>query len=78
MSAYIENCNTQSFQESFVKDWIYLKKRLTKSDDESKEKERGIKRKAMLMAASGKSTSSDDLYDMGDIFGVGETKKPKV
>ena len=78
MSSYIENCNTQSFQEKFVKDWIYLKKRLTKSDDESKEKERGIKRKAMLMAASGKSNSNDALYDMGDIFGVGETKKPKV
>jgi serine/threonine protein kinase len=82
MSTYIENCNTQAFQESFVKDWISLKKRLTKScEDESKERERGIKRKAMLMAASSRSaatTDNDDLYDMGDIFGVGETKKPKV
>jgi len=81
MSTYIENCNTQAFQETFVKDWISLKKRLTKStEDESKERERGIKRKAMMMAATNKSTATqdDDLYDMGDIFGVGETKKPKL
>jgi len=54
---------------------------LTKStEDESKERERGIKRKAMMMAATNKSTATqdDDLYDMGDIFGVGETKKPKL
>ncbi len=83
MSTYIENCNTQVFQESFVKDWISLKKRLTKSSDEVKEKERGIKRKAMLMAASKNSITmgsmdDDALYDMGEILGVGETKKPKV
>jgi len=82
MSTYLENCNTQGFQEKFVKEWIFLKKRLTKStEDDSKERERGIKRKAMLMAASSKSTSNaevDDLYDMGDIFGVGDTKKSKV
>jgi len=81
MSTYIENCNTQVFQENFVKDWISLKKRLTKSSDEIKEKERGIKRKAMLMAAASTnstSTAGDALYDMGDILGVGEAKKPKV
>ena len=65
-----------------MKEWIFLKKRLTKStEDDSKERERGIKRKAMLMAASSRSTSNtevDDLYDMGDIFGVGDTKKSKV
>mmetsp|Transcript_455 Transcript_455/g.950 ORF Transcript_455/g.950 Transcript_455/m.950 type:complete len:82 (+) Transcript_455:118-363(+) len=81
MSTYIENCNTQAFEENFVKDWISLKKRLTKSSDEIKEKERGIKRKAMLMAAASTNstaTADDALYDMGDILGVGEAKKPKV
>ena len=84
MSTYIENCNTQVFQETFVKDWMSLKRRLTKSsEDDSKEQERGMKRKAMLMAASRRSTSTasmgdDDLYDMGDIWGAGENKKTKV
>jgi len=82
MSNYIESSTTKSFQDNFVQDWITLKKRLTKSnEDETKERERGLKRKAMLMAASRSATSAmedDDLYDMGDILGVGETKKPKL
>ena len=80
MSTYIENCNTQSFQENFVQDWMSLKKRLTKStQDESMERERGIKRKAMLMAASkSMAAEEDDLYDMGDILGGRESKKSKA
>jgi serine/threonine protein kinase len=80
MSTYIENCNTQSFQENFVQDWMSLKKRLTKStQDESIERERGIKRKAMLMAASkSMAAEDDDLYDMGDILGGRESKKSKA
>jgi len=53
---------------------------LTKStQDESIERERGIKRKAMLMAASkSMATEEDDLYDMGDILGGRESKKSKA
>merc|ERR1712166_788105 len=81
MSNYIEKCNTQSFQENFAEDWIFLKKRLMKTNqDESMERERGIKRKAMLMAASkSMAAEEDDLYDMGDLSSRGrESKKSKA
>jgi len=69
MMNYTEKCNTQSFQENFAEDWISLKKRLMKSNqEESMERERGIKRKAMLMAASkSMAVEEDDLYDMADM-----------
>lgn len=77
MSNFIEECNTHSFQENFAHDWISVKKRLMKTNhDEMMEWERGIKRKAMLMAASKSTTAEeDDLYDMGDV--LGERKKSK-
>jgi len=82
MSKFVEKTNTQLFQETFVQDWITLKKRLTKSsEDESKERERGIKRKAMLMAASRSATNAieeDDLYNMEDFLVDGETKRSKT
>lgn len=80
MSNYIEECNTYTFQENFAHDWIFLKKRLMKTNhDERVEWERGIKRKAMLMAASKSTTAEeDDLYDMGDVLGGRESKKPKA
>jgi serine/threonine protein kinase len=85
MQNYVENCNSESFRQEFVAEWMSLKKKLMRSskteEDEIKEKERGIKRKAMLMAAS-KSTNSaeeDDLYDMDDLLGGGDSAKiPKL
>jgi serine/threonine protein kinase len=85
MQNYVENCNSESFRQEFVAEWMSLKKKLMRSskteEDEIKEKERGIKRKAMLMAAS-KSTNSaeeDDLYDMDDLLGGGGSAKiPKL
>lgn len=82
LSNYIEECSKLSFQERFVEDWISLKNKFMKSskseEDEVLERERGIKRKAMLMAASkSMTTDDDDLYDMGDILEGGEAKKSR-
>jgi hypothetical protein len=86
MQNFFENSTSKTFQDEYVRDWITLKKRLMRSskteEDEQKERERGIKRKAMLLAAS-KDTGTggdDDLYDMDDILGSGESaaKMPKL
>ena len=82
MLDYVESCSTESFRKEFVGDWMLSKKRLMggKTDDEE-ERERGIKRKAMLMAASKTSTTHDEdgLYDMDDLLGDEESsKKPKI
>ena len=86
MLDYIENCRAEPFRQQFVKDWMRLKNKLLRSnqteEDELKAREKGIKRKAMLMAAT-KSLDDDmdDLYDMGDLFdGGGEAseKKPRL
>jgi serine/threonine protein kinase len=82
MSNYIEESSKQTFQEQFVEDWILLKTKFMKSskseEDEILEREKGIKRKAMLMVVSKSiTTEEDDLYDMGDILEGGEAKKLK-
>lgn len=84
MQSYIENsASSEVYQKSFVHDWIALKKKLMKTsrseEDEMKERERGIKRKAMLLAAS-KTGGDDDLYDMNEFLGDGgkSSKMPKV
>jgi hypothetical protein len=83
MTEYIENCATEPFRQQFVQDWMTLKTKLMKSgqteEDEIKVRERGNKRKAMLMAASTTKAvgDDDDLYDMGDLLAGGE-KKPKI
>ena len=84
MQNYVENCNNESVRQQFVKDWMTLKRKLMRSSqteqDDIKEKERGIKRKAMLMAASSNpmDNEDDDLYDMDDILGGGPSKEPKL
>ena len=81
---HVERCNSASVRQQFVQDWMNLKKRLMHSnkseEDEIKERERGIKRKAMLMAASTNTVDAeeDDLYDMDDIFTGGSPKQPKL
>ena len=83
MTEYIENCATEPFRQQFVQDWMTLKTKLMKSgqteEDEIKVRERGNKRKAMLMAASTNKAAGDDedLYDMGELLSGGE-KKPKI
>lgn len=76
MQTYVENSLSKSFQDEYVRDWIALKKQLMRSskteEDDQQERERGIKRKAMLLAASkNMGTGDDDLYDMDDILGDG-------
>ena len=86
MLDYVENCRSEAFRQDFVKDWTRLKNKLLKSnqsqEDELKAREKGIKRKAMLIAAT-KSVDDDmdDLYDMGDLLdggGDGSGKKPRL
>lgn len=57
-----------------------MKKRLMKSNhDERMEWERGLKRRAMLLAASRSTTSTDDdLYDMGDWDRERKKSKPSL
>jgi hypothetical protein len=84
LSNYMESSNSEAFQQEYVRDWMSLKKKLMRSskteEDETKERERGIKRKAMLMAASKTmDNEADDLYDMDDILGdENAAKVPKV
>jgi serine/threonine protein kinase len=84
MLNYVENCSSESVRQQFVCDWMSLKKKLMRSskteEDEIKERARGIKRKAMLMAASkSMDNEEDDLYDMDDILGGGgSSKMPKI
>lgn len=85
MQSYVENSTTSKFQDDFVKDWITLKDSLLSAgkteEDDVNERERGIKRKAMLLAASKTmDTGDDDLYDMDDLLGDGEkdSKFPKL
>jgi hypothetical protein len=75
----------EKFRDDFVNDWISQKNSLMRSNknesDEIKERERGIKRKAMLMAASNTPAEAedDDLYDMDDILlGGSASKVPKL
>lgn len=82
MLNYMEDSSTTSFQETFVQEWIALKNRLMKSskteEDEILERERGEKRKAMLIAASkAMAGDEDDLYDMEDIL-EGDSKRTKM
>mmetsp|Transcript_36663 Transcript_36663/g.88849 ORF Transcript_36663/g.88849 Transcript_36663/m.88849 type:complete len:1800 (-) Transcript_36663:303-5702(-) len=80
MQDYVEQSNEAEFRDKFVNDWISLKRNSMRPNDEM-EKERGIKRKAMLMAASNAAaeskTEDDDLYDMNE-FMESATKAPKV
>ncbi len=85
MQTYVENSLAKDFQDEYVRDWIALKKQLMRSskteEDDQNERERGIKRKAMLLAASKNlDTGDDDLYDMDDILGDGgnSSKIPKL
>jgi hypothetical protein len=84
MQEYTEHCTSEKFRDDFVNDWMSQKNSLMRSNknesDEIKERERGIKRKAMLMAASNTPAEAedDDLYDMGDILGGSASKVPKL
>jgi Protein kinase domain/SET domain len=80
MQSFVEKSAGKEFQEEYARDWISLKKRLMHSSktevDERKERERGIKRKAMLLAANQSHMGGDELYDMDDILGdVGKPLK---
>ncbi|KAG7353333.1 nuclear protein SET [Nitzschia inconspicua] len=84
ISSFLEESAKQSFQEKFAQEWMTLKNKLTKSgmsDSDRAEQERGFKRNAMLMAASGASVNlgdDDGLYDLGDVLGVGSSKRQKT
>eukprot|EP00980_Cylindrotheca_fusiformis_P023513 scaffold10551_cov63-Cylindrotheca_fusiformis.AAC.2 len=81
MQDYTEQCTSQEYRDNFVNDWMSLKNSLTRPNetDELKQRERGIKRKAMLMAASKTPAGGgDDLYDMDDLLGDPATKVPKL
>jgi serine/threonine protein kinase len=73
MQNFVEKSAGKEFQEEYARDWISLKKSLMQSSkseaDEQKERERGIKRKAMLLAANQSHMGGDELYDMDDILG---------
>jgi serine/threonine protein kinase len=84
MLDYIENTsNSESFRQEYVQDWMGLKEKLLRSnqseEDELKARERGIKRKAMLIAAATKTVDDeeDDLYDMGDLLNGGDGEPSK-
>jgi Protein kinase domain/SET domain len=83
MESFVEKSAGKAFQEKYARDWILLKRRLMQSSkteaDEQKERERDIKRKAILLAANQSNMGGDDLYDMDDILGDGERplKAPK-
>eukprot|EP00980_Cylindrotheca_fusiformis_P013148 scaffold3315_cov98-Cylindrotheca_fusiformis.AAC.2 len=81
MQDYTEQCTSQEYRDNFVNDWMSLKNSLMRPNetDELKQRERGIKRKAMLMAASKTPAGGgDDLYDMDDLLGDPATKVPKL
>lgn len=82
---YTENCTTKSFSDQYVNDWMATKKELVHSskaeDDDAKNREKHLKRKAMLEAAKGADDDmDDDLYDMDDLLEDGEScaKKLKI
>lgn len=83
MQDYVEQSSSPEFRKQFVNDWISLKRCSMRPNDEM-EKERGIKRKAMLMAAASNTSSAnvkmedDDLYDMDDLMEESEPKAPKL
>jgi serine/threonine protein kinase len=56
MQEYTEQCTSEKFRDDFVNDWMSQKNILMRSNknesDEIKERQRGTKRKAMLMAAT--------------------------
>jgi serine/threonine protein kinase len=91
MQTYGEQSMSESFRQTYVRDWVSLKKKLMHSskseEDERQERKRGIKRKAMLMAASSSLAGTshdqegivgdeDDLYDINDML-TPATKLPK-
>lgn len=76
MQYYAEqSASSEEFRMSFAQDWMSLKEQLMQSgktqEEEIKAKARGIKRKAMLMAASQKSTPGGEGGD-----GVSKKNKP--
>mmetsp|Transcript_5477 Transcript_5477/g.16222 ORF Transcript_5477/g.16222 Transcript_5477/m.16222 type:complete len:330 (+) Transcript_5477:1-990(+) len=86
---FISNSDSESFRSDFAKDWMKLKASIMlvnkEKEEEELKREQGIKRKAMLMAASSKVEGNggaigDDLYDLDDILDVGSAslKKPKL
>ena len=82
ISNFLEESNKQTFQEKFAREWMSLKYKLNtpgkSKDDDEDERERGLKRNAMLMAASSAAASTnadDDLYDLGDVLGTGDASK---
>jgi serine/threonine protein kinase len=79
MSNYMEDCHKQPFQDTFVCEWISLKNKLINphNSDDNEFTESGIKRKALLMAASTTEGNDDLLYDMSDLLGGREAKKKK-
>jgi serine/threonine protein kinase len=85
MSKHVEDSISELFQDEFVEDWMALKLKLMDvsktEEDEMVEKERGEKRKAMLVAASQAMAvpggDEDDLYDMGDLL-ESDAKRPKI
>jgi serine/threonine protein kinase len=83
MLEYMAKSNSESFRQRFVEDWMSLKRKLMKStlceEDEARVKERNLKRKAVLMAASSavKENEQDDLYNMDELFGD-DAKKQKL
>lgn len=81
IASFLEDSNKPTFQEKFAQDWMELKNKLTKSDSKVSERERGFKRNAMLMAASGASSGiadDDGLYDLGDVLGGEASKRQKL
>lgn len=79
MQEYTEQSANEEFRDGFVNDWMSQKTSLMGSNVNESEAERGIKRKAMLMAASDtKTEEEDDLYDMDDILGAPAIKVPKL
>jgi serine/threonine protein kinase len=86
ISNFMEQSTKPVFQDKFAHEWTLLKNRLCKSrkpEDDMTEQERGLKRNAVLMAASRTSLSAsddddeDDLYDLGDVLGGEPAKRQK-
>eukprot|EP00934_Nitzschia_sp_Nitz4_P008455 Nitzschia sp. Nitz4//scaffold80_size88189//18388//23841//NITZ4_005082-RA/size88189-processed-gene-0.12-mRNA-1//1//CDS//3329558615//8445//frame0 len=76
MKSHIAKAGTPTFQNQFIEDWVALKKRVLRTEqseeDDVTEREKGIKRKAMMLAASqslGTGGGDDDLYNMDDLLG---------
>jgi len=70
--SFVEKSTGPTFRAEYARDWISMKKLVMHTSkteaDELKERERGMKRKAMLLTANRSNSTGDDLYDMDDIL----------